>query len=141
MPQLRADREEARVEAPGGHRVRGIVHPRPHLDRDPEPDDARDLRVEHVARESIARDAVPHHASERGLRLTEGHGVTGACELVRGREPAGPPPTTRTRLPVDRAGSGSRQCSRSARSPRNLSTAWMETASSSFARLQAISHG
>ena len=55
--------------------------------------------------------------------------------------PLGPAPMTRTLLPVAGAGAPTRQRSRIARSPRKRSTAWIETAWSSLARLHDVSHG
>ena len=55
--------------------------------------------------------------------------------------PLGPAPMTSTRLPLRSSGGVNCQPCSVARSPRKRSTAWIETALSSSARLQTLSHG
>ena len=140
--EVRADGGEARVEAPVVHGSRCVLDPRSGLDLHAHPDDARDLGVEHLAREAVPRDAVAHHPAQVRRRLADRHGVPEAREVVRGREAARPAADdedvlARRRRPA----AGARHPSRMARSPRKRSTAWIETAASSLARLHAPSHG
>jgi hypothetical protein len=52
--------------------------------------DARDLGVEHAARQPVGRDAVAHHAAQFGAGLVQAHAVAPAAQLV-GRRQAGRP--------------------------------------------------
>ena len=61
-----ADREEGGIEAPGLHRLEyvGDLGVEPQLDAEGE--DAGDFGIEHVARETVLRDAEAHHAARTG---------------------------------------------------------------------------
>ena len=83
-----SDRDVNRVELPAQTiEVGGCSDRLRARDVDAERDDARDLGVEHRAREPIRGDAVAHQAAELGLRLEQCHAVTVAAQMKRGRQP------------------------------------------------------
>ena len=108
---------------------------------DAERRDPVELAGEYVAWQPVGGDPVPHHPAGLITRITDLDLVPEPGQVVGGREP--------TRAGADHedprataAGGGvePHPCS-SARSPRNRSTEWIETALSSSARLQTLSHG
>ena len=96
-------------------------------------------RVEHVARQAVFRDAEAHHAAGKRPRLADRHVMAEAgADDRRPERPAGPAPTTSTRLPCLRAGFSNFQPLSIARSPRKRSTELMPTA---LSMLRAIAGG
>src|SRR5262249_44389761 len=83
---VRADGEKRRVEATALHRFQDVRDLRIELERDAEIDDAPDLRVEHVARQSIFRDAEAHHAAGPRTRVDDRHRMAEATKMIRGRQ-------------------------------------------------------
>jgi hypothetical protein len=69
--QLGADAEEHGVEAALAALALDVVHGVVELHVDAEVDDAVDLGVEHVAGESVRRNAVAHHAAQLLARVDE----------------------------------------------------------------------
>ncbi len=87
LGDVRADREKGRVEASLAHGVEDVPHLVVELQFDPELDDALDLGVQHVARQSVFRDAEAHHAARQRARFSDGHAMPAAAQMIRGREP------------------------------------------------------
>ena len=105
-------------------------------------DDARDLGVEHVARQAVFRDAEAHHAAGERAGFADRHVVAEAAQMIGGGEARGAGADDEHALAV----SARRACrtpslAAIAWSPRKRSTELMPTASSISARLQAVSQG
>jgi hypothetical protein len=141
LGEVGAHRDEDRVEAALlllGREVLDRVpagHAHAHR-RDPVHLAAHDL-----AGHPVLGDAVAHHPARLVAGVADLDLVAQASQVVRGRQPLGPAPMTSTRLPVAPGGrSNAHPCSK-ARSPRYRSTEWIDTALSTSARLQTLSHG
>ena len=83
------DREEGRVELAFLHGLLDVLDLRVELERDAEVEDALDLRLEHVARQAVLRNAEAHHPAGQRPRLVDGHAVTQARQVIRRGEPGG----------------------------------------------------
>jgi hypothetical protein len=79
-----ADRQEGRIEAAGLHGLDDVVHLGVEPERHAHFDDARDLGVEHVAREPIGRDAEPHHAAGHRPGLVQLDRMAEAAQVIGG---------------------------------------------------------
>ena len=109
---------------------------------DAEVEDALDLGVEDVARQPVLRDPEAHHPAGRRARRRRRYLVAETRQVVGGREPGGPGADDEHALAAAALPLRRRVQPRSiASSPRKRSTELMPTASSSWARLQAVSHG
>ena len=143
LADVRADREEGGVERALLHRVEDARHlaVRARASRRARRSGATSAsRI--VARQPVARDPEAHHPAGCGPGVADGDGVAEAGEVVGGREPGGPGADDEHPLPGGRRVDRRRvQPCAIASSPRNRSTELIPTASSSCARLQAVSHG
>ena len=101
-----------------------------------------DLGVEDLARQPVARDAEAHHPAGPRAGVVDLDRVAEAREVVGGRQPGRPGADDEHALAGRRRASGAtvQPCS-IASSPRKRSTELIPTASSSCARLHAVSHG
>ena len=86
LGQVRADRDEHGVE-PGALRVQ-VRHRVPAADPHAHGLDPADLRREHVARQPVGGDAVPHHPARLRARVPHLHLVPAAGQVVGGGQPA-----------------------------------------------------
>ena len=105
LPMWAPTARKAASKPPSGHRFLDVCDLRVQLERHAHRQDPVDLGVEHVAREPVVRDAEAHHAAGHRTGLEDRHLVAEAAQVIGGREPGGPAPTTSTRLP-DRLGGG-----------------------------------
>ena len=142
LGQVGADRDEHGVEVPldalGGQVLHRVITGQ----NDTQRGDPSQLGVEHVARQPVGGNAVPHHPARPGARVADLDVMAEPCQVVGGRQPARA--RRRRSEPAVRSGtvggSKAQPCS-TARSPRNRSTEWIDTALSRSLRLQTLSHG
>ena len=142
LGEVRADRDEDRVEsallALGDEVLDPVPAGHPHAHRR----DPVELAGEHVAGQPVGRDAVPHHPARLLAGVPDLHLVAEPAQVVGGRQTARPGADHEHPLAAaDRWRRRTAIPARSARSPRNRSTEWIETALSRSARLQTLSHG
>ena len=77
-----ADGEECGVELAGFHRFENIVDLGIELELDAEIEDPLDFRIEHVARQSVLRDAEAHHAAGRRSGIVDRDGMAHAAQMI-----------------------------------------------------------
>ena len=137
-----ADRQECRVEPAGLHRFKKFVDLGIELELDAEIEDPLYFRIEHVARQPVLGNAEAHHPAGRRPGIVDRDGVAHAAQMIgrgQGRTVLRRPPARACRFRL--AAAVKRQLSLIASSPRKRSTELIPTASSTCARLQALSQG
>ncbi len=83
-----ADGEEHGIEAAVRHVLFQIDHPAIELDLDAQADDARDFRVENLARQPVFRDAEVHHPAGDRTRVEDRHRMPATRQLPGGGQSA-----------------------------------------------------
>ncbi len=89
LADVRADGEERGVELAGLHRFLDVVDLGVEPDLDAHVDDALHLGIEHVARQTILRNAEAHHAAHQRAGLAHGDLVAKTAQVIRGRHAGG----------------------------------------------------
>ena len=115
---VRAQRLERHVAAEV-HAAAGLL---------PEHGESLDHSLHGLGREPISGDTIAKHAARSCGALYDGDRVTAQTQIVCGGRPAGPEPTTATKLPLGAAGVPSSAGSVRTLSPRNRSTSRTDTA-------------
>ena len=87
---VRADREESRVEFSGTHAVFDVRHFGVEFERDSKIKDALHFGIQHVARQPILGDAEAHHAARQRTRFVYLHAVSEPREMVCGGQSGRP---------------------------------------------------
>jgi hypothetical protein len=77
-----ADREEGRVVAAFGHRAREVGDLDAELQGDAHFHDALHLGIEHVARQSVLRDAEAHHPAHQRACLDHRHRMAVTAQVI-----------------------------------------------------------
>ena len=82
---MRADGEEASIEAAVLHRLGDVGDAHTELERHAHRDDAHHLGVEHVARQAVLGNAETHHAAEQRAGFLDRDTVAEPAQVVRRR--------------------------------------------------------
>ena len=89
LGDVRADREERRVEVARAHRLEDVRDLRVQLQLDAEVEDALDLGVEHVARQPILGNAEAHHPAGERSGVDDLDAVAEAPQVIGSRQSRG----------------------------------------------------
>ena len=85
-----ADGEEGGIEPAGLHGLLDVLDLGVELERDAQIEDALDLGVQDLARQTVLGDAEAHHAAGEGAGLLDRHLVAQARQMIGGRESGRP---------------------------------------------------
>ena len=104
LGQVRADRDEHRVEGALGPLGSQVGDPVPAGDGHAEGLDPADLAGQYVARQPVGRDAIAHHPARLGAGVPDLHLVATPGQVVGGGQPARAGPDDQDPLPARRPG-------------------------------------
>ena len=81
---MRADGEKGRVEAAHRHCLEDVHHLDIQAESHAEIENARDLRIQHIPRQPIFRNAEAHHPAGDRPRLEDFHCMSETAQVVGG---------------------------------------------------------